>query len=100
MRFSLEIEGRHYIMPGFVIGAAAGAVQFWILSKFTGAVIRGRFGNKTVLFAIVQFLLPFIVLLGCAFLLPGSLLWAGVGIAASLTISALIRFLITIRSER
>ena len=85
-------------MLGFVIGAAAGAVQFWMLTKFTGAVTRGTFSNKTVLFAITQFLLPLAVLLSCAFLMSESLMWTGIGIAASLIICAAVRFILTLRS--
>lgn len=79
-------------MLGFIIGAIAGTVQFIILSKFTGSVSKGEVKKNTVLFAILQFLFPFIVLLGCAFFLYESLIWTGTGIVASLVICAAVRF--------
>ena len=85
-------------MLGFVIGVASGAVQFWMLAKFTSSITHGTFNNKTVIFAITQFLLPLVVLVGCAFLLSESLMWTGIGIAASLIICAAVRFILTLRS--
>jgi len=88
---------------GFVVGAASGILQFWLLSVFTAAATGGnaaagsKFNYKTVLFAVLQFLLPLLVLLACALLLFESLLWAGVGMAASLIICAVARFLISRR---
>lgn len=71
-------------MPGLFIGIASGAFQFWMLSRFTRSVTTGKFGVKTVPIAVAQFLFPFIVLIGCAFLLTDGLLWAGVGMAVVL----------------
>ena len=82
-------------MLGFIIGAASGVIQFWMLSKFTGAIILGKLNSKVVLFAVSQFILPLIVLLCCSLLLPLSLLWAGVGMAVSLIFCAVIKFLLT-----
>lgn|GEM_PF-1908338 len=79
-------------MLGFIIGIIAGAIQYWILVKFTKAVAGGILGLKTVCFAIAQFFLPAIILSGCAFLLRESLLFAGIGMAASLTILAISLF--------
>jgi len=87
-------------MLGFIIGAVSGVVQFWLLSKFTGSVTKGKFTGKTALFAVTQFLFPFTVLLISAILLTESLLWTGVGMGAALIISAVIRFLIVSRSGR
>jgi len=82
---------------GFFIGAASGVLQFLLLSKFTGAVTGGKFNNKMVLLAVSQFLLPLLVLLGCAFLLFESLLWTGIGMAGSLIICAVVRFVVSRR---
>ena len=79
-------------MLGFGIGAVSGAAQFWLLSKFTGSVTSGKFSSRTVLFAVFQFFLPLAVLLCCALLLFESLIWTGIGMAASLIICAAIRF--------
>jgi hypothetical protein len=84
---------------GFIIGAVSGVVQFWLLSKFTGSVTKGKFGGKTVLFAITQFFLPFAVLLISALLLLESLLWTGVGMGTALIVSAVIKFLIASRAK-
>jgi len=78
-----------------VIGAASGAAQFWMLFKFTRYVTSGAFDIKAALLGIAQFLLPVAVLLCCAFLLPGSLLWAAIGMAGVLILCALIHFIIT-----
>ena len=83
---------------GLIVGAAAGAFSFRMLLKLTGSIIRGTFNNKTALFAATQFLLPFAVLLGCALLIPESLMWVGIGIAATLIICAAVRFIRSYRS--
>jgi len=85
---------------GFVIGAVSGTVQFFLLSKFTGAVTGGKSGKRTVLFAVTQFLLPFAVLLSCAFLLSDGLLLVGIGMAAALIVCAAVRFFITSRAAK
>ena len=87
-------------MLGFIIGAVSGAVQFFLLSKFTGSLTGGKFGKKAVLFAISQFLLPFTVLLLCAFLLSDKLLLVVGGMAAVLIGSAVIKFIITSRTAK
>jgi len=85
---------------GFVIGAVSGTVQFFLLSKFTGAVTGGKSAKKTALFAITQFLLPFAVLLACAFLLSGGLLLVGIGMATALIVCAVVRFFIVSRANK
>ena len=85
---------------GFCIGAATGAIQFFLLSKFTGAATGGKSGSKTVMFALTQFLLPFVVLVVSAFVLKSSLLPIGIGIAASLVICAIIKFVIYSRTSK
>jgi hypothetical protein len=92
------------LLISLIIGAASGTLQFFLLTKFTGAVTGGKFGNKAVLFAITQFLLPLVVLLLSAFLLgeylPGEnfLMWIGIGMAASLIISAVVRYILVAKS--
>jgi len=87
-------------MLGFIIGAISGTVQYWLLSKFTASVTKGKLSGKTVIFAITQFIFPFAVLLISAILLAESLLWTGVGMGAALIVSAVIRFLIVSKSGR
>ena len=85
------------MLLGLVIGAASGSLQFHMLSKFTKAITTGTLNNKTVMLGVMQFLLPLAVLLGCAFLLNDSLLWAATGMAASLVICSLAKFVLTHR---
>ena len=75
-----------------IIGVVTGVIQFFLLFKFVTSVTGGKAGMKTLLFAITQFLFPFAILVICAFLLPESLMWVGIGIAASLITCAVIRF--------
>jgi len=85
---------------GFIIGAVSGIVQFFLLSKFTSSVTGGKSGKRTVLFAITQFLLPFAVLVVCAFLLSSELMLAGIGIAAALIICAAVKFFIVSKAKK
>jgi len=87
-------------MLGISIGVVAGVIQFFLLMKFTGAVTGGKFSKKTVLFAITQFLLPFAVLLICAFFLEGELLLVGIGIASSLVLCAVVRFIMVSKAKK
>jgi len=87
-------------MLGIAIGVVAGVIQFFLLMKFTGAVTGGKFNKKTVLFAITQFLLPFAVLLICAFFLEGELLLVGIGIASSLVLCAVVRFIMVSKAKK
>jgi len=88
-------------MLGFIIGAVSGVIQFFLLAKFTGAVTKGKISGKTVLFVITQFLLPFAVLFICAILLGvEALMMVGIGIAAALIISALVRFFMVSKSSK
>jgi len=82
-------------MLGFIIGAISGAVQFWLLSKFTGAITRNKdkVKRRTILFALIQFLMPFAVLVVVAFLLPGYLMLTAIGMAAALVVSAIVRYI-------
>jgi len=85
---------------GFCIGVATGAIQFFLLSKFTTSITGGKTGTKTVLFALTQFLFPFAVLLISALLLKSDILPIGVGIAGSLVICAVVKFLMYSRSAK
>ena len=75
-----------------IVGIATGVVQFFLLYKFVTSVTGGKGGKKTLLFAVTQFLFPFAILVICAFLLPGGLMWLGIGIAASLITCAVVKF--------
>ena len=77
-----------------LIGVATGVVQFFLLYKFVTSVTGGKMGTKTLLFAVTQFIFPFAILVICAFLFPNSLMWAGIGIAASLITCAVVRFVL------
>ena len=75
-----------------LIGGATGVVQFYLLYKFVTSVTGGKTGTKTIIFAITQFIFPFVILVICAFLLPASIMWVGIGVAVSLVTCAIIRF--------
>ena len=75
-----------------IVGIATGVVQFFLLYKFVTSVTGGKAGSKTLLFAVTQFLFPFVILLICAFLLPAGLMWLGIGAAASLITCAVVKF--------
>jgi len=79
---------------GLAIGAASGVIQFYLLMKFTGSITGGKPGSKTVIFAITQFLFPFAILLLCAFFLSESLMMIGIGMAAALIVSAVVKYII------
>jgi len=87
------------IILGLLIGVATGIIQFFLLKKFTGAVSMGRITNKTVIFAITQFLFPFAILVICAFLLPGNIMWVGIGIGAALITCAVIKYINVFKSD-
>ena len=88
------------IILGIFIGLIAGVVQFYLLFKFVRSVTGGKFSNKTVLFAITQFLFPFAILVICAFLLPDSLMWVGIGMASALIGCAIVRFVFAPKFEK
>jgi len=75
-----------------MIGFASGAVQFYLLQKFVGTISKGKMTNKTVLFAVTQFLFPFAVLVTCGFFFGEHLLWVGIGMAAALITGGVLRF--------
>ena len=82
-------------MIGLAIGAACGAVQYWMLSKFTSAIVGSALDIKSVLLAVAQFILPILVLLCCALLFPKGLMWSAIGIAAALIGCSFTRFMLT-----
>lgn len=86
-------------MLGFVIGAVTGAVQYFLLSKFTGGLTRGKVTGKTILFALIQFLMPFIVLVAVAFLLRDQLVFTAIGMASALMISAIVKFIFVSKAK-
>ena len=87
------------MLLGFFIGAASGYFQFRLLSVFTKAVTGGAPDMRAVLLGVGQFFLPLVVLLSCAFLLPGSLFWAAAGMVVLLAGCALVRFL-SVRKQK
>ena len=82
-------------MAGFFVGVASGAVQYWLLSRFVGAVTGGKVDYRVALFAVSQFFLPLAVLICCALLLHLSLFLAGVGMVATLIACAVVRFFLS-----
>ena len=87
-------------MLGLLIGAVSGTLQFFLLAKFTGLLTGGKVGGKTLIFALTQFLLPFSVLLICAFFLHESLMFVGIGMAAALITCAVVRFIMVSRTKK
>ena len=87
-------------MLGFLIGAVSGVIQFYLLLKFTTSVSGGKISGRTVIFAITQFLFPFAVLLLCALFLNENLMWVGIGMAASLIISAVVKFVFMSKANK
>ena len=83
-----------FVLIGLIIGAASGAVQFWMLARFTKAVTAGWLDKKTLLFGVCQFFLPLAVLLCFAFLFSDALIWAAIGMAAILISCSLVKFFI------
>ena len=88
------------IILSVLIGLVTGIIQFFLLYKFVTSVTGGKQGIKTLIFAVTQFLFPFAVLVLCAFLLTDNLMWIGIGAAASLIISAVIRFIFAPRFDK
>lgn len=80
-------------MIGFLIGAASGALQFWLLSRFTRAITGGGFNAKSALMGAGQFFLPIAVLLAIAAFMREWLLAAALGMAAALIGCALAKFI-------
>ena len=93
------------MLIGLVLGIVSGAAQFVLLARFSKAVTgdgsdkesTNGFDRKAALIGVGQFFLPFAVLLGCALLLPDALLWAAIGMCATLCIFAVVRFVNTKR---
>ena len=80
-------------MVGLIIGVVSGLLQFRLLTGFTRVVSCGGISHKAVFMGASQFLLPFIVLLGCAFVLGDSLLWAAAGMVIVLVVCSFTKFL-------
>jgi hypothetical protein len=78
---------------GFLIGAASGALQFWLLSRFTRAITGGGLNTKAALMGAGQFFLPLAVLLAVAAFMRAWLLAAALGMAAALIGCALASFI-------
>ena len=83
------------MLIGLIIGVVSGVLQYWMLVRFTKAVTGDGLDKKAVLFGVCQFLLPLVVLLGCAFLLSGSLIWAAIGMVVVLVSFSMSKFVFT-----
>ena len=80
------------IFTALIVGLITGTIQFYLLFKFVTSITGGKTGSKTLIFAITQFIFPFLVLIACAFLMGDNLMWVGIGIASALIIGAVIKF--------
>ena len=79
-------------MVGFLLGAVAGIVQFWVLTKFAGLISSGDMSAKAVLFGLLQFFIPFIVLVCVAFIWKAFLIWTATGIVAALIVGIVVKY--------
>ncbi len=87
-------------MIGLFIGIASGVFQFWLLLKFTTGITAGVVNIRHVLLGLVQFFIPIGVLVGVAFFRRQDLLFAGIGIAGALLISAFLKYAVNARKTR
>lgn len=85
---------------GLFVGVAAGLFQLWLLTKFISAVTSGSFSVSKAFLGILQFVLPVAVLFGAAFLIRQELIWTGCGLAATLMIGAIVKFILYMRKSR
>ena len=80
------------MLIGLILGAVAGATQFVLFARLSKILSSGDFDRKVLFLGIGQFLLPLVVLVGCALVISDSLVWAAIGLATSLCILAVTRF--------
>jgi K+ transporter len=85
---------------GLLIGVVSGAVQFFLLARFTLSATSGKMGFSAVVYGLIQFFLPFAVLVLCAVFLRSDLIWAASGIAGTLIIASVVKFILERRSEK
>jgi hypothetical protein len=85
---------------GFAVGIAAGAAQFWLLTRFTRRVTSGCITSPVVLLGFLQLLLPFGVLLAVALLRRQDLVLAGAGISGALIGGLLVRHILVRLKKR
>jgi len=78
---------------GFIVGIVFGLLQIWALYKYTVLVVSKGISAKCILLGVLQFIMPFAVLVGVALLRRQDILWAGVGMSSCLVIGALIIFI-------
>ena len=79
-------------MIGSVIGVVCGLLIYLSLSRLSLSVTQK--GKVSVPYLLLAILTPVIGLLFCAVVLRDELVFAGIGIAASLVVAALINFAI------
>lgn len=95
-----------HIVLGLIIGAAVGAVQFLMLSRFTAKVTEsaknaardnteGGMGGGFMLTGIFQWILPFAALILVGLFYRDALMWAGVGMATVLIVSVIVKIIMT-----
>lgn len=82
----------------FGIGCAAGAAAFWLLSISTGATLNGA-RARAILPMLGNTLLIIGVLLATALTRPDKLIWAGIGLAAGLMVSAVVKMLAALHKD-
>lgn len=85
-------------MFALFIGLSAGGFEFYLLSKITRAVTAGQ--KIPFLIIWLKILVLTTCLLGCGFLFPSDLLWAGIGIALPLIAGAFWQFIRAMRMQK
>ena len=83
------------MLIGLLIGVISGAVQFWLLAKFSRAMTNDGLDKKALLIGICQFLIPFLVLALCAILLDDALIPAIIGMTLTLSVFLIARHFIS-----
>lgn len=77
-----------------IVGIIFGAIQLLLLIRFAAMLTSGMLNAKCILFGVLQFILPTVLLIGCALFRRQDLIWAATGMVASLLIGAIIKFAI------
>jgi hypothetical protein len=67
-------------MLGLAAGLLFGALQFWILWRFTGCIAGGSNGHLFMLLGLSQYLLPLLVLIVAAFFWFQELILTAIGL--------------------
>lgn len=86
-------------MIGFLIGLAAGAVQFFVLSRFARLITSKDKMIQAVAMGLIQFFIPVAVLVATGFLAKSHLLSTALGIVAVLVVGAFTRLIFSRKSR-